>query len=210
MKKQNLFKAAVLGAAMMSGVVMAQPAPMGRAQCPLGAAMRGQRCPQGMMNGQQMRQGQKGMLGGQQGMRRGAGAMGERPCFNPERLAAAGVKEEQLAALETFANARRVEQAELQAAVQEAQVALQQAVTAEQVDEKAIAAALDQLNKARSDATLAAVSGQLKMREMIGADVAAKLRSMAPAQGRGFGAPGGGPRGLGPRPGCPLMAPEAK
>lgn len=212
MKKQNLFKAAVLGTVLLSGVAMAQPAPLAPgAQCPFGTpgAMRGQR---GMI-GCQLRQGQKGMLGGQQGMRRGGRAlgceMGERPCLNPERLAAAGVKEEQLVALEAFTNACQAERIELQAAVQSAQLNLQQAVHAEQPDEKAVAVAIDQLNKARADATLAGVSARLKMRELLGDDVAKKLRATTP-QGRGFSAPGVGARRSGLRGGPPVGAPEAK
>ncbi len=124
---------------------------------------------------------------------RGPGCeMGGKPFLNPERLKAAGVKEEQLTALKAFADAQQVKRIELKAEVDKAQLALKQVMSNANADEKTALAALDRLSKARTDAARQGISAKFKVREILGPEVAQKLREMGPPKGEG-------PQG----PGCP-------
>jgi len=165
------------------------------------SAMRDQRGQQGMQRGPQ------GMMGRQQGMQQGmqrgpqgpGTQMGRKSFLNPERLKAAGVKEEQLPALKAFADAQQVKRIELKAEVDKAQLALKQVMSNESADEKAAFEALDRLNKARTDAVKQGISAKFKVREILGPEVARKLREMGPPRDMGPGGPRGpGSQGRGP------------
>ncbi len=221
MKTQHVLKA-VIGAAMISGAAVAQQPPAGPgAQCPMGGpcVMRDQRAPQGMQQrapqGMQQR-GAQGMQRGPQGMMgggRGPGSqMGEKPCLNPERLKAAGVKEEQLTALRAFKDQQELKRIELKAEVDKAELLLKQVMSNENADEKAAFEAFDRLSKARTDAARQGISAKFKVREILGPEVARKLCEMGPPPGarpRGPGGPGG-PRGPGAQGGRPAGVPDQR
>jgi len=222
MKTQYGLKA-VIGAVLISGAAMAQqpPAAPGRQLAPGASqggagAMRGLRGaqmqrggPQGAPGGQPMQRGAQCPMGGAQcpmggaQMQRGRGGLGSEiggyPFLNPERLKAAGVKEEQLAALKAFTDEQEIKRIDLQAEVDKAQLGLKQVMSHEGADEKAALAAFDRVSKARAEAARQGISAKFKVREILGPEVAGKLREMGPPQGAGPrrpGAQGGAPAGV--------------
>jgi Spy/CpxP family protein refolding chaperone len=168
-----------------------------------------------------MRRGGPGQEGGQGMMQRGGPGpgmeIGRKPFLNPQRLKEAGATEQQLAALKAFANEQQLKQVDLRATAEKAELALEQLMSNETVDEKAALKAVDALSQARAEIFKLEVSSKLKMKEILGAEVQKKLREMGPPegmqrQGRGPQAEGRQPRKDAPPPpaGTPPQPQEQK
>jgi len=122
--------------------------------------------------------------------------MGRKPFLNPKRLKEAGATEQQLEALKKFADEQQFKRIDLQAAVEKAELSLEQLMRSETVDEKAAFKAVDALSQARTEVFKLEVGSKLKMREILGAEVEKKLREMGPPEG--VERPGRGPHPDGP------------
>ena len=202
MKTSYVFSA-VIGAAMLSGTVLAQFEPPGCAGARCGSGPRGgphsmrtQRGPHhGMMGEKHMRPGGPG-----------SGMMGGHKFLNPKRLKEAGVKEEQLAALQSFRDKQQIRQIDLKAEVEKAQLILKQVMSSENADKKAAFAALKRVSKARNEIAKQGINAKFKVREILGEEIIKKLREMGPPKGEGPG----GPRGPGSQKRGPGGAPPEK
>ena len=210
MKKSQVL-GVMMGAALACGTALAQ------AEGPQGPGPRGDR-PDGPRResegrGRMQRQGpsEEGFCPamrqerGREGMERpqmrpdgpGPGMeMGRKPFLNPKRLKEAGATEQQLEALKKFADEQQFKRIDLQAAVEKAELSLEQLMRSETVDEKAAFKAVDALSQARTEVFKLEVGSKLKMREILGAEVEKKLREMGPPEG--VERPARGPRPDGP------------
>lgn len=210
---------AMMGAALLSGAAFAEPnGPQGPGPRDEGQCMRP---PCAGQDGGCMRRGGPGQEGGQCMMQRGGPGpgmeIGRKPFLNPQRLKEAGATEQQLAALKAFANEQQLKQVDLRATAEKAELALEQLMSSEAVDEKAALKAVDALSQARAEIFKMEVSSKLKMKEILGAEVQKKLREMGPPegmqrQGRGPQAEGRQPRKDAPPPpaGTPPQPQEQK
>ena len=185
---------AMMGAALLSGTTFAQAdGPQGRGPRDEGQGM----CPPcAGQDGACMRRGGPGQEGGQ-GMQRGGPGpgmeIGRKPFLNPKRLKDAGATDAQLTALKTFANEQQLKRIDMQAAVDKAELTLDQLMGSEAADEKAALKAADALSQARAEIFKLEISSKLKMSEILGAEVQKKLREMGPPEGMER-------QGRGPRP----------
>ena len=187
---------AMMGAALLSGTTFAQAdGPQGPVPRDEGQGLRPPCAGQGQ-DGAGMRRGGSGQEGGP-GMRRGGPGpgmeIGRKPFPNPKRLKEAGATEAQLTALKTFANEQQLKRIDLQAAVDKAELTLEQLMGSEAADEKAALKAADVLSQARAELFQLEISSKLKMNEILGSDVQKKLREMGPPEGMER-------QGRGPRP----------
>ncbi len=198
---------AMMGAALLSGTAFAEPdGPQGQGPRGDGPGMRTEG--QGRERMQQRGRGQEGACpmmrpeGGPEGMecpqmRRGGPGpgmeIGRKPFLNPKRLKEAGATDQQLTALKAFANEQQMKRIDLQAAVDKAELTLDQLMGSEAADEKAALKAADALSQARAEVFKLEISSKLKMNEILGAEVQKKLREMGPPEGMER-------QGRGPRP----------
>ena len=187
---------AMMGAALLSGTTFAQAdGPQGPGPRDEGQGLRPPCAGQGQ-DGACMRRGGPGQEGGP-GMQRGGPGpgmeIGRKPFLNPKRLKEAGATEAQLTALKTFANEQQMKRIDLQAAVDKAELTLEQLMGSEAADEKTALKAADVLSQARAELFKLEISSKLKMNEILGADVQKKLREMGPPEGMER-------QGRGPRP----------
>ncbi|MEI7899096.1 MAG: hypothetical protein WCK89_02510 [bacterium] len=189
----------MMGAALLSGTAFAEPAgPQGQEPRDDGPGMRppfegqpgacirrgapGQEDRPGMMPG--CRQEKTGNPGVQSGGPGPGMEIGRRPFLNPQRLKEAGATDQQLEALKTFANEQQLKQIDLRAAVEKAELTLNQLMSSETLDEKAALKAVDTLNQARAEIFKMEVSSKLKTRGILGKEVEKKLREMGPPEGK--------------------------
>ena len=149
---------------------------------------------QGMMQGRRP----EGM-GGQQMQRGGPNAQGGRQHMpDPEQLKKAGATEQQLEALKTSAFEQQIKRIDLQAAVEKAELTLQQQMTSATLDEKAAMKAADALSQARGEFIKQEIAARAKAQQILGEEVLKKLHDQKPSEGRER--PGTGPRPDGDRP----------
>ena len=178
----------VLSAALISGLATAQDAP--GPQCERGDGPRSfqrQRGPQGGPGG---RQGQRG--GQQQGFRgqRGGPGMGgpgggRQRGPSPEALKEAGATDEQIAQLKKVKDEQELAQVDLKAKAEKAQIELKQLMGSDKPDKDAVFAAIDKVSAARAAMMKNGIAAKLKAREIIGEEVAAKLKELCREKGKG-------------------------
>lgn len=162
-----------------------------------GQGFRGQRGgPGGMQGGRPQRggpgqgfSGKRGGPGGQQGGRRSR-------IPSPEILKNAGATDEQIEQLKELREGQEVKQVELRAEVEKAQIALRQLMSDPEASEKDVLKAFDEVSEAKAAIMKQGISARFKAREILGEEVAKKLREQAP-KGRAPGGGKGGPRGQG-------------
>ncbi len=190
MKTRNVVRI-MIGAALMCGTALAQaegrqgPGPRGEEPGfrPEGASRerpersaRREECrgPEGMARPQMPRGGSFcGMAGGRDGF------------FNPQWLKAAGVTDQQLAALKKAADEQQFKRIDLNAAQEKAELAYEQQMRDDSVDEKTVLKLADALIQARGERFKFEIVSRLKAREILGAEVLKKLRAMEPPEGGG-------------------------
>ncbi|HNX34582.1 MAG TPA: hypothetical protein PKM57_08135 [Kiritimatiellia bacterium] len=189
MKTRNMVRI-MIGATLMCGTALAQaegpqgPGPRGEEQGfrPEGAsrerpereARREHRGPEGMARPQMPRGGPCcGMAGGRDGF------------LNPQWLQAAGVTDPQLAALKKAADEQQLKRIDLNAAQEKAELAYEQQMRDDSVDEKTVLKLADALIQARGERFKFEIVSRLKAREILGAEVLKKLRTMEPPEGGG-------------------------
>ena len=200
--KTNHVISAMMGAALLGGAAFAEPdAPQGqgprgdrpgfRAEGPARERMQ-QRGP-GPEGACPMMGKGSGPEGGCPGLQRGGRGPegGPRGLPGPQRLKEAGATEQQLEALKKFEDEQQLKRIDQKAAAEKAEVAFQQLMRSETVDEAAVLKAADALSQARAEAFKADIASQLKVRAILGADVLKKMREMGPPEG--MGRPGRGP-----------------
>ena len=199
-----------IGAVLLSGAAWAQaerpqrpggPRGEGPDACPDGAVRErmeqrermGRGGPEAGGERPQMREGRgpQGMGGGRPD---GARGFGPGAMLNPVRLKEAGVTEQQLAALRKVVEEEQLKRVDLKASVEKAEIAFEQLMRGEAVDTAAALKAADALSQARAESFKAEIANQLKVREVLGAEVLKKLREMGPPEGMARD-------GRGPRPG---------
>lgn len=196
---------AMMGAALLSGTTFAQadgpqgpgPRDEGQGMRPPcagqdGACMRrggpGQEGGQGMMQGRRP----EGM-GAQQMQRGGPNAQGERQHMpDPEQLKKAGVTDQQLEALKTFAFEQKVKRIDLQASVDKAELTLGQLMSNANLEEKAAMKAADALIQARGELFKLEIAARAKAQQILGEEVVKKLHEQKSSEVRNR--PGMGPR----------------
>lgn len=135
---------------------------------------------------------------GRQQMQRGGPGpgieIGQRGFHNPLRLKEAGATDQQLEALKALANEQQVKRIDLQAAVDKADLTLNQLLDSDKPDADAALKAVDTLSQARAELSKLEIGTRLKMRETLGPDVQKKLRELGPREGGG----------------CPMMGREGR
>ena len=137
-----------------------------------GGAPRMERGPEGM-DASQMRPRGRGPEGGH-------GLMPD-----PEHAKQAGATDQQIEAFKTFAFEQQTKLIDLRAAVEKAELALNHLMKSEAVDEKAALKAADALSQARGELFKQEIAEQVKVREILGADVLKKLHSAPPPRAQG-------------------------
>ena len=138
-------------------------------------------------------------FGGNARAERGPGPEGGHgPLPDPERAKQAGASDQQLEALKTLAFDQQTKRIDLRAAVEKAELALDHLMKGEAVDEKAALKAADALSQARGELFKLEVSEQVKVREILGAEVLKKMHEMA--RPRAQCPCGGAPNQAGPQP----------
>jgi Spy/CpxP family protein refolding chaperone len=158
------------------------------------------------MGCQQMQRGGGEGMGRQQMQRGGPGPgseIGQHGFLNPLRLKEAGATDQQIEALKALADEQQMKKIDLQAAVDKADLALNQLLSSEKPDAAAALKAVDTLSLARAELSKLEIGTRLKMRETLGPDVQKKLRGMGQAEGAERPGMGRGPRPEGqehPRP----------
>jgi len=122
--------------------------------------------------------------GGQRG-RRGGEGFGEkrRGMPDPQQLKAAGVTDKQLESLKALRQEQQLKQIDLKASAEKAELVFDQTMHNETVDAEAALKAADALSQARAALFKAEVANQLKVREILGAEVLKKLHENAPRPG---------------------------
>ena len=193
MKKLHI-ATTVLSAVLISGLATAQDAP--GPQCERGDGSRSfqrQRGQQGGRGGQRggPQQGFRGQRGGP-GMGGPGGGRHRGP--SPELLKEAGATDEQIAQLKKVKEEQEIAQVDLKAKSEKAQIELKQLMGSDKPDKDAIFAAIDKVSAARAAVMKNGISSKLKAREILGDEVAAKLKEMRPGRGKEGGAAGQRPR----------------
>ena len=187
----------ITGMALAYGTIFAQVAgPQGQGPRGGGAGFfppgegRSQREQQGPRGGgtcPAMRQGQgpQAQGGGPSRMKRGGFGFegGPREFPDPKRLKEAGATDQQLEALKTFAGEQQFKRIDLKATVEKAELAFEQLMGSETVDEPAALKAADAVGQARIDLFKLEIRAKLKAREILGTEVLKKLREMGPPEG---------------------------
>ena len=177
----------VLSAILISGVAVAQNGPQGDL-CPNDGPRSLQR-QRGRQGGSGGRQGQRGSQQGFRGQRGGLGMEGpgggRRQGPSPERLKEAGATDEQIAQLKKVKEEQQLKQVDLKATAEKAQIQLRQLISSEKPDKDAIFAAVDKTTAAKATLMKSGISARLKAREILGDEVAKKLRELGPPKGKG-------------------------
>jgi len=216
--KTNRVLVAMLGATLLSGVVLAQAdeaqgpdngdGPGFRPMCRCGGNGAGPMMDgcgtRGAMGGAQMRCPQMGgmqMRGPRMAARGGfgcEGSCGPARLPDPKALKEAGATDQQIESLKKFEDERQIKQVDLKAAVEKAELTFGQLMKNEAADEAVALKAAEALSQARAEAFKADISAQLKVRTILGTDVLKKLHEMRSAdvakRCRGDGSDGGCPR----------------
>jgi len=175
----------VLSAVLASGAVLAQGAPDARGEDdPQGKPEFRQR--QAMRGGPGQRDGQRGgpqmEFRGQRGGPHG-GQGGDYP--SPESLKEAGATDEQIEKIKKVQEENKLKQVDLKAAVEKAQLELKQLMTSEKPDKDAIFAAVDKAAAARTALMKNGISARLQAREILGDEIAKKLRKAGHQRDKG-------------------------
>ena len=148
----------------------------------------------GQEGGPGMTQGRRAEGMGNPGMQRGeTNARGNRQHMpDPEQLKKAGATDKQLEELKTSAFEQKVKRIDLQAAVEKAELTLEQQMSSASLDEKAAMKAADALSQARGEFLKLEIAARAKAQQILGEEVLKKLHDQKPAEGRER--PGMGPR----------------
>jgi hypothetical protein len=106
------------------------------------------------------------------------------PPPTPGMLARAGVTEDKIKALAEFEYDQQQKRIDLRAAAEKAELTLQHLMQAAAPDEKAVMAAVDAVNAARSELLKLEITSQLKFKNIVGEEALRKLREQAPTPPR--------------------------
>ena len=176
--------ATALSAILISGVAVAQNGPQGDLCSNDGPrSLQRQR---GRQDGPGGRQGQRGSQQGFRGQRAGMEGPrgGRRQGPSPERLKEAGATDEQIAQLKKVQEEQQLKQVDLKATAEKAQIQLRQLISSEKPDKDAIFAAVDKTTTAKAALMKSGISARLKAREILGEEIAKKLRELGPRKGK--------------------------